>query len=202
MKRIAIIGMGAAGVSVLNAMAKFPEYAQMEIILYSDSETFGTGLPYQADDTSLLLNQTADTMSIDPEDPSDFVNWISDKKAIEGAEKMHFPRTWYGEYLQDVLENALALLNPKVIKAEVTDLSVQADGKIILTSVQGEEIVDTVHLCMGHLVYQDPYHLKGNPDYIYHPYPTYKKLNQIKNDSRVGIIGTGLTKRKPDTSPF
>ncbi len=193
MKRIAIIGMGAAGVSVLNAMAKFPEYTQMEIMLYSDSETFGTGLPYQADDTSLLLNQTADTMSIDSEDPNDFVSWISEKKAIEGAKKMHFPRTWYGEYLQDVLEEALAFLNPKVIKAEVTDLSIQADGKILLASAQGEEVVDAVHLCMGHLAYQDPYHLKGNPDYIYHPYPTYKKLDQIKNDSRVGIIGTGLT---------
>lgn len=193
MRKIAIIGMGAAGISVLNAMTKFPEYAKTEIILYSDSETFGTGLPYQADTSSLLLNQTADTMSIDPEDPRDFVKWINEKKAIQGADKMHFPRVWYGEYLQDTLGNALTLLNPKVIKEEVTDLTVQSDGTFLLTSNQGEIAVDVVHLCMGHLAYQDPYHLKGNPDYIYHPYPTYKKLDLIANKARVGIIGTGLT---------
>ena len=73
LNRIAIIGMGAAGVSVLNAIARNEYYHLDQIVLYDQTQTFGTGTPYQPDSEILLINQTADTMSLDPTDSLDFV---------------------------------------------------------------------------------------------------------------------------------
>ncbi|MGP6146757.1 FAD/NAD(P)-binding protein [Jeotgalibaca sp. A122] len=193
MTKIAIVGMGAAGVSVLHAMTKFPEYADAEIIIYTDPDTFGTGLPYQPDTSILLLNQRAETMSIKVEDPLDFVKWAAVNKGFNDGEKAHLPRTWYGEYLQETMNKAIEILKPTIIKEEVQDLSIKIDGAIILKTLNSEKQVNMVHLCIGHLPYQDPYHLKGHPSFIYNPYPTYEKLEAIPNGSRVGIVGTGLT---------
>lgn len=188
MAKIAIVGMGAAGVSVLHAMTKFSEYADAEIIIYTDPDTFGTGLPYQPDSNILLLNQRAETMSIKQEDPLDFVRWAVAKKGFKDGEKAHLPRPWYGEYLQETMKKAIEILKPTIIKEEVHDLSIQNNNTIILRTPNSEQQVDMVHLCTGHLSYQDPYHLKGHAHFIYNPYPTYEKLNNIPNHSCVGII--------------
>ena len=58
MRKLAIIGAGVAGVSVLNALLENPYYADCKIVIYDQQKTFGTGLPYQPDDEHLLINQT------------------------------------------------------------------------------------------------------------------------------------------------
>ena len=80
--KIAIIGMGVAGVSVLSAMTKHPIFQKHEIILFDKPQTFGTGLPYQPDSSIILLNQTADTMSMEQNDRLDFVRWWKSIKGI------------------------------------------------------------------------------------------------------------------------
>lgn len=48
--KIAIIGMGVAGISVLREWTKEKEInPSLEITVYGDEDTFGTGLPYQKD---------------------------------------------------------------------------------------------------------------------------------------------------------
>lgn len=193
MTKIAIIGMGAAGIAVLNAMAEFPEYYHSEITIFAGSQTIGTGLPYQADSTALLLNQTADTMSIKQKDPLDFVKWASEKKGFADATTVHLPRPWYGEYLVETMNEACERLSPVIIEEKVLDLAVEPDGSFVVMTQNRKQQFDVVHLCVGHLAYQDPYKLKGHPNFIYHPYPTNEQLNSIPNTSRVGIVGTGLT---------
>lgn len=193
MRRIAIVGMGVAGVSVLRAMAKHPSYQDNQIVVYNPSKTFGTGLPYQEDSKELLINQTADSMSLEPDDSLDFVHWVKNKKGILNGEKSFFPRTWYGEYMNDKLTLAVQLVQPTIIQEEVTALCVQKDGAYVIQSPSSLEQYDSVHLCLGHLPYQDPYHLIGNERYIHHPYPVQEKLGHFPKDARIGIIGTGLT---------
>lgn len=193
MKKVAIIGMGVAGVSVFRAMAKQAAYQDCQIVLYDDSKTFGTGMPYQADSKQLLINQTADTMSLEIEDPLDFVKWVAMKKGISNGAKEFFPRVWYGEYMQEKLAPTIQLLQPDILYEEVTALRVKKDGTYIVQSASALEQYDSVHLCIGHLPYQDPYHLIGNQGYIHHPYPVQEKLTQFPKGARIGIIGTGLT---------
>lgn len=192
MKKVAIIGMGVAGVSVLKAMAQHPEYQNDRIVLYNQAKTFGTGLPYQEDSEQLLINQTADTMSLELDDSLDFVNWVEKVKGISKGEKSFFPRTWYGEYLKEKLDCAMQQLQPEIIQEEVTSLRVQEDGTYKVQTLSSLEYYDSVHLCIGHLPYRDPYHLKGNKGYIHHPYPVQEKLIHFPEKARIGIIGTGL----------
>ena len=50
------------------------EIDDLELFLYTRSDQFGTGFPYQSDDESLLINQYTETMTIEPDDPEDFLN--------------------------------------------------------------------------------------------------------------------------------
>lgn len=193
MRRIAIIGMGVAGISVLRAIAKHPSYQDDQIVVYNPPKTFGTGLPYQEDSEELLINQTADTMSLESDDSLDFVHWVTNKKGILNGEKSFFPRTWYGEYMKDKLDSAIQRVQPTIIQEEVITLRVQKAGTYIIQSPSSLEQYDSVHLCLGHLPYQDPYDLIGNERYIHHPYPAQEKLVHFPEDARIGIIGTGLT---------
>lgn len=193
LNRIAIIGMGAAGVSVLNALARNTSYHQDQIMLYDQSKTFGTGIPYQSDSEWLLINQTADTMSLDSEDPLDFVKWAEQKKGIQNGQKVFFPRPWFGDYMQEKLASAVQVVHPKITQELVTDFDVQEDGTYLVQTSTTTEVYDAVHLCIGHLPYQDPYHLLHNKKYIHNPYPVKEKLADIPSESRIGIIGTGLT---------
>lgn len=193
MKRIAVIGVGAVGVSVLSAMARNPYYQDCQITIYDQPQTFGTGLPYQSDSEILLINQTGDTMSLEPEDPFDFVKWVEQEKGIPNGEKGFFPRPWYGEYLLEKLNQARQILQPRAIYEEATSIRIKEDGTYLVQSASTTETYDCIHLSIGHLPYQDPYQLLGQDNYIHHPYPVQKKMAQISNGARVGVIGTGLT---------
>lgn len=193
MKRIAIVGVGVTGISVLKEMAEHQNYHNDKIVLFNQPQTFGTGVPYQADSELLLINQTADTMSLEEDDRHDFVRWVQKNKRGSARNKDFIPRTWYGEYLQTKLAKATEILRPKIVQEDVTDIHVLADNTYQVKTATTEGIFDTVHLCMGQLPYQDPYRLQGHPHFVYHPYPSTEKLVHFPKGSRIGIVGTGLT---------
>lgn len=189
---IAIIGTGASGISVLRELIKHVTTEQT-LTVYSSEDLLGTGLPYQKDDTSLLLNQTAETMSWNPDNPHEFVDWLKENKGIENPVGAFFPRVWYGEYLQKMLAGLLGHPQVRLIKQEVMDVDVTADRRFVITTQQEERIYNRVHLAIGHLAYQDPYGLQGTDGYIHVPYPVLEKLKGIDKYHHIGILGTGLT---------
>lgn len=191
--KIAIVGMGVSGISVLGEYAnRQRDDLKIEIDVYDQPETFGTGLPYQLDSESLLLNQKADTMSLLIEEPLDFVNWVESHTSLTHVAEKHLPRLLYGRYLRKRLESFKAKQVCSIYAEYVEDVSVQDAGYVLKTHHE-ERNYDIVHLCIGHLPYLDPYHLKGQPRFIFHPYPVTKTLRGIPKRATVGIIGTGLT---------
>lgn len=194
--KIAIVGMGVAGISVLREIKKWHSKhpaEELDIVVFSGENQYGTGMPYQDDDESLLLNQYTDTMTIDPSDPEDFLKWVIKHKGSENQKKAHLPRKWFGDYLTDRLNEWSKELNMTVIYQNVEELTALKDGRYNLKSASREVVVDGVHLAIGHSPYADPYRLKGCPGYIYHPYPFKRELKLEDNTRSVGIIGTRLT---------
>lgn len=191
--KIAIIGAGVAGITVLIEIVNHPAFDKtIEIDLYDTSELFGTGLPYQQDYDS-LLNQEADTMSILLDEPLDFVQWAEENAGYSGIEKEHLPRPLYGRYLKERLGNYIAESGATVYFQTVDELTIIDQHKISLLAGKDQRVYDAVHLCTGHLPYADPYRLRGHSNFVYNPYPLYEKLGTIPKTSSVGIIGTGLT---------
>ncbi|WP_161878653.1 FAD/NAD(P)-binding protein [Alkalibacterium sp. MB6] len=194
--KIAIVGMGVAGISVLREIKNVLNQGKrmdVDIVVFSNRDQYGTGMPYQKDDEALLINQYTDTMTIDPSDSEDFLKWVTKYKGPEHQEKPHLPRKWFGEYLSDRLKEWSRELTMNVIYEDVQSMHALSDGRIKLKSATRQEIVDGVHLAIGHSPYADPYRLKGLPGYIYHPYPFESQLKLENQSGTVGIIGTRLT---------
>lgn len=191
---IGIIGFGAAGMSVLRELVRLKEnLPDHTITIFSDKKLFGTGLPYQEDDEALVLNQFSETMSMLPDDPMHFVNWVKKNKLVADPIGKYLPRSWYGEYLKELANIFLEESQAVVIKQEVTSIRVTEKGRYIVTTDKLEKIYDIIHLATGHLAYQDPYELNGIERYIHHPYPVTSKLKNIRENKHIGILGTGLT---------
>lgn len=193
MKRIAIVGLGVAGISVLKEMAEHDYYQNFEIVLFNEPKTLGTGVPYQDDSELLLINQTADTMSLEEDDKYDFVKWVQENKDSTADNKDFIPRKWYGTYLTEKLAGAIEILKPTIIEENVEAIRFLEDGTYSVKTATQQEIFNKVHLCIGQLPYQDPYDLKEHPHFIHHPYPVEEKLGHFPEGSRIGVIGTGLT---------
>ena len=194
--RMAIVGMGVAGISVIREIWKqlSPlEKKELEIIIFSDKEKFGTGLPFQKDDESLLINQYTETMTIDPDKPRDFSHWVSLTKNLKDLNHTHVPRAWFGEYLKESLEVWLNDLPIKIIYKNVESITRLPGKKFKVQTNEATEVVDFVHLAIGHLAYGDPYQLMEEENYIHHPYPAEKALFFEEESPCVGIIGSRLT---------
>lgn len=192
--RIAIVGLGAAGLSILRELIEqVPNITDHTLTIYSDKERFKTGLPYQQDDDSLLLNQYAETMSLIPEEPLHFSRWIKKHYGIKETRKKFFPRSWYGEYLQSVGEKWINQSGAIVIKERILSVEVTTEQTYVLSTDESAEEYDIVHLALGHLAYQDPYQLNGMNGYVHVPYPANEVLKGMKEDQHIGILGTGLT---------
>lgn len=194
--KIAVIGLGVAGVSVLREFARqFSEDQKKnyQIIIYTSKKEWGTGFPYQNDDESLLINQYTETMTINPDDKDEFLNWVKKNKNVDVPYHTHLPRKWFGDYLRESAENSMEDLNAQIRYEIVEDIEIADEGHYYILSQESTEKVDAVHLTTGHLAYQDPYNLKNTVGYIYNPYPAEELLIFPENTQSAGIIGSGLT---------
>ncbi|WP_169449759.1 FAD/NAD(P)-binding protein [Lacticigenium naphthae] len=193
-KKVAIIGLGVSGLSVLREYICAQEHEDLEIIVF-DEENLGTGLPYQKDDKSLLLNQTSATMSMDPINPLGFVDWLDETLEIQDASGHHIPRTIYGQYLRDYLNKLIQKGNITFVPKKVSDLTIIGENEYKVSCKNDSYKVNAIHLCTGHFPYKDPYGLKGKTEYIHQPYPVESRLFPLlgKDVNRLAIVGTGLT---------
>ena len=157
--KIAIIGMGVAGIGALREWTREKDSdPSIEITVFGDEETFGTGAPYQKENEKLVMNQAAGTISILPENKNDFVEWLLNNNEEEPSEK-HYPREMFGDYLKDRMKDWLIQSKAEVIKESVERVQILANNQLRLTSSTTIKDFDAVHLCIGGLAYKDSYQL-------------------------------------------
>lgn len=192
--KIAIIGMGVAGISVLREWTKIIEVnPSFELTLFGDEDTFGTGVPYQKDNENLLMNVPAEFTTIIPENEDDFVQWLEYTVGEENPRFKYYPRQLFGAYLKDRMKDWLIESKAKVIKENVEKIQILPNNQFRLTTSYSLKDFDVVHLCIGNLPYKDPYNLIDHPNFIINPFPMDKNLSSIPHGARIGVLGTGLT---------
>ncbi len=191
--KIAIIGMGVAGIGALREWTREKDSdPSIEITVFGDEETFGTGAPYQKENEKLVMNQAAGTISILPENKNDFVEWLLNNNEEEPSEK-HYPREMFGDYLKDRMKDWLIQSKAEVIKESVERVQILANNQLRLTSSTTIKDFDAVHLCIGGLAYKDSYQLINHPNFIVNPFPVKQTMPLIPKGATVGVLGTGLT---------
>lgn len=200
--KVAIIGMGTAGVSVLRHLVKFKQFKQLEVDVYDNEVNMGQGKPFQDDSEDLLTNVPADMISLNQDNLNEFKEWYQSQNKFNYGDATYLPRFVFGHYMKDQLEtfhNTFENIN--VITQEVTHMYIEeARNKILPQSINictGDDVssckkYDYVFLTIGTMSYNDPYQLKGTPNYIQSPYPANRTLDNVNDEDEIAIIGSGL----------
>lgn len=201
-KRIAILGGGASAVSILYSLNKVIDRSidcKINIDIYEPNEELGRGLAYVKDSKFIKLNRPPKDMSIDSQNDKHFYSWVKNN-AKEFYEQSEFlPRNVYGKYLHETYIETTKSLSEKNYFVNHIKEKVQRIRQIndelyeVQSNKKRGEIYNYIVLAIGGTTNKDPYYLNDNSNYINEPYPLVEKLEFIKSDDKVGIIGSGLT---------
>lgn len=180
-----------------------------ELIIINPLQSFVRGIAYQADSAGHLLNVRTAKMSAYPDQPDHFLRYAMQQDvcrhiAADIVAQSFLPRAFYGDYLQQIWQNAVTLANQKnilirQINAKVTQLLTD-DIAIRLTLDNGttldshyavlatgnqppgigilNELEDATIVCRSHYYIDDPW---------------LSDVTLNKGDKAVLILGNGLT---------
>ncbi|MFB7466935.1 FAD/NAD(P)-binding protein [Streptomyces sp. NPDC056224] len=202
--KFAIIGGGATGVSLADALARRGLTHELDLVIYEPGKEIGQGNAYRPDLSSSLLNGEIEFMSIRRNEPRHFQEWLSrhhDPQARKHARSGSFaPRHLFGDYVSDSfghLEEAWhANGRPiEVITQSAVHMSLATDGaRVRLTAADGSvREYDGAALCVGTTAPADFYGLAGHLRYTHDPYPLRITVETIDPNEHVTVLGTGLT---------
>ncbi|MFA1548877.1 FAD/NAD(P)-binding protein [Actinomadura chokoriensis] len=190
---IAIIGAGAAAVALLDALD--PSDVR-SVTVFDPSESPWRGRPYRPDLDSVLVNVPPQIMSIRFGDREHYARWLDGQAGVHIDERLGAPvppRAFYGRYLEDTAEAALArFAKSEVVPSVVTGVSL--DGRPTVRTADGRtRTADRVVLCVGGGAPHDLYGLAGAPGFAADPYPLARTLADVPSGRDVAVIGAGLT---------
>lgn len=157
------------------------------------------GVAYSAAHESHLLNVRAGNMSALPDDPDHFVRWLGRRGADEpGGDRTSFvPRTTYGRYLRDLLDETHARAGGRLALVEGAVCALDSGDRITLTMADGSRLdADSAVLALGNLPPHTPPGLSPDalPARVYCPDPWAADLaDGLGDDDTVVLVGTGLT---------
>ncbi len=168
----------------------------------------GLGLAYSTTCGEHLLNVSAAGMSALAKEPDHFLNYARAKDPAVKAEDF-LPRMFFGQYVQELLNTAIAdnsskvgknkcqftLINQLAIDIEPPESKNKPKYQVILENQQSLES-DIVVLALGNLAGKRPAWLDrlaiSSTRYIHNPWNT-SALTAIENTESILLVGTGLT---------
>ena len=193
---IVIVGAGYCGSVLAASLLRGP--GRRDIVLIERGTTIGRGVAYASHEVPYVLNVPAGRLSVQPGDPLHFLRYVRQSHPDADAEDF-MPRSMYGDYLQEVLDQAEraapAGVALKRMFGEVTRID-RADGdKPLLVQITGREPIaaDRVVLALGNprsAVHPWAQGLLHHPAYIHDPWSMPRSLSAQHS---VLIVGSGLT---------
>jgi uncharacterized NAD(P)/FAD-binding protein YdhS len=200
---IAIIGGGLSGAGVAFRLATELEGHLPDIVVFEPRHEIGRGVAYDTDDPAHRINVPAAKMSLLPDQPEHFLDWIARHDAVaDDAEARRpdghiFPRRrLFGEY---VAATVLPLIERGAIvhrQASVTAVGRDGQGWRITDSDGGETRADFIVIATSHPSPAAPRQLTsgltGHPRFIADS-TRANSLTVVRPADRVLIVGNGLT---------
>ncbi|MBC8049932.1 MAG: FAD/NAD(P)-binding protein [Chitinophagales bacterium] len=198
---VAIIGAGLSGVLVAIHLLSRPRGERPRVYLIERRDGFGLGAAYSTENPSHLLNVRANNMSVFPDKPDHFLNWLRAKPEYDCATPCQFvPRKVFGAYLQSILRDLACGPDGAghlyLVTDEAVDVSPRNGGFAVRVAMGKEIVADAVVLATGNLPPEPP----AVPDdgffdtkqYIADPWAPHA-LDRVRPNDSVLLIGTGLT---------
>ncbi|SFB54555.1 Uncharacterized NAD(P)/FAD-binding protein YdhS [Amycolatopsis marina] len=190
---IGIIGAGAAGVSLLDALS-LTEPPPSGVTVFEGSSCLWRGRAYQPDVDAVRVNAPPALMSIRHDDQLHYTRWLAEHDGhldtLLGVPIV--PRAVYGEYLEATAMAAISRLRHRGCHVSVINDWVTGYSPL-LTRTGGTHTLDHAVLCVGGGRPLDHYGLEGSPGFVLEPYPLARTLYGVPDGSHVVVIGSGLT---------
>jgi uncharacterized NAD(P)/FAD-binding protein YdhS len=199
---IVIVGAGFCGTVLAAGLLRRPPAQATDIVLIERGTCIGRGVAYASHDVPYVLNVPTGRLSVDSQDPMQFLQYVRQMHPEADAEDF-VARALYGDYLQDVLDQAERAAPSHVtlrrLFGEVSAISPARSGglaaKPLLATLADSSSIeaDRVVLALGNP--PSPIHawargLSGHPAYIHDPWRLPKALG---SQDSVLIVGSGLT---------
>jgi uncharacterized NAD(P)/FAD-binding protein YdhS len=202
-RKVAIIGGGLSGSMMAMALANMQDGPEI-ILIEKNPQMLGRGVAYHHDFTHQPLNVVASAMSLYPDKPMHFYEWLLENHfrynhlIPEVYPKLFAPRKIFGDYLVENLETVHSKASGRfqIRIDEVVSIS-EVNGlfQLILDSGVTVEANDVV-LALGNFppadLFPDDHALNTSMRYFSNPW-TDKIYSNIAGDENILLLGTGLT---------
>jgi uncharacterized NAD(P)/FAD-binding protein YdhS len=195
---IVIVGAGFCGSVLASNLLRRPPSGGADIVLIERGTSIGRGVAYASHDVPYVLNVPAGRLSVDPQDPLQFLRFARQSQPDADAEDF-MPRALYGDYLQDSLDRAERASAGDValrrMFGEVTRISRGGGSPALRVHLEGRDFIaaDRVVLALGNppsAVHSWARGLLHHPAYFHDPWRVPKSFGARHS---VLIVGTGLT---------
>jgi uncharacterized NAD(P)/FAD-binding protein YdhS len=203
---IVIVGAGFSGSVLAATLLRSPPAIATDIVLIERGPRIARGVAYAPHEVPYVLNVPAGRLSVDPKDPLQFLHFVRQVYPEADAEDF-VPRALYGDYLQEVLDQAeraaprhvtlrrvfgeVVAIDRAPLRAPLLNATVKP---LIATLADRSSIAaDRVVLALGNPA--SPVHawargLSNHPAYVHDPWHMPKSL---RAQHSVLIVGSGLT---------
>jgi len=200
-RTFAIIGGGFSGAAIAIQLARHAQPSD-RILVFEPRPQLGLGVAYSTHDPAHRLNARAARMSLFPDDPAHFTDWIAATGACADDAEATLPdgrifprRAVFGRYVADAVAPLLRSRRIIHVREKIEDMEWQG-GAWSLRDGTGQAFrADAAVLATGHAPPVVPpalAPLAGHPGFITTPLQP-GPLRAIAKTAGVLIIGTGLT---------
>ncbi len=192
LRTFAVVGGGFSG--TMTAVHLLRECGpDTRVVLFEAAPEVGRGVAYGTRCLTHLLNVPAGGMSAFGDAPGHFHEWCA-RKGRSVATSDFAPRTWYGEYLGDILKDAAHYSRAKLeVRTEQVECIDGRDGDFqVLSSNGGALQAEAVVLAIGTPPGREHFPAGQEWPAMADPWQA-KALDEVGTNDEVLIVGTGLT---------
>jgi uncharacterized NAD(P)/FAD-binding protein YdhS len=199
-----LIGAGLSGAAFLAHLLRDHRGLRGRVAVVEPSSRLGAGLAYGTEDPAHRVNVAAGRMSLFPDRPEHFLDWLAASGALardpgaRGADgTLHPRRIEFGAYVDDSLRAEIAASPVQVQHLRTAAIAVSRAGRGWQVALGGGATVDAplLVLAVGHTAPDLPgvlAGLAGDPRLVADPWRP-DALARIAADAPVLVVGTGLT---------
>jgi uncharacterized NAD(P)/FAD-binding protein YdhS len=198
---VAIIGGGFSGGTAAWNLARGSQ--DTRILVFEPRALLGAGLAYDTADPVHRINVPASRMSIDPDQPDDFADWLAETAYAETDADSQttgdtlFPRRRaFGDYVAARIAPFIRSGRIEHVRTRVISVSRQDDRWLLTTEDGATHVADRVALATTHPAPSAPRllsaMLEGHPRFVADA-TVPGALDAIRASDSVLVVGNGLT---------
>jgi len=199
---IAIIGGGFTGAAVAYHLGR-ADGLKARVIVFEPREKIGMGVAYESLDPVHRINVPAAKMSLDPDEPESFIQWIAETDAIAGDDKVAWPdgsiyprRRVFGDYVHAQISPLIKSGRIEHLRTRVAGVE-RTGGRWRIDGEGGSTVeADYVVIATSHPAPAAPKplaaFLEGHPRFVADA-TRPGALKSVRPDDSVLVVGNGLT---------